>query len=311
MPFNNIISRADAQALIPEEIAGEVIKAAAAESAALSLFRRVNMGTKLSHLPVLSALAQAYFVNGDTGLKQTTEMAWNGVILEAEEIAAFVPVPEAVVDDAEFDLWAEVQQGLAEAVGVALDQAVFAGTNKPASWPQAIVPAAIAAGNTNVADSTPAEGGAANDIAETFDDVEDDGYDVTGIAATRAVRGALRKARGTDGQKLVDVQSGAGLDAPITYVANGVFPAGPPATLAVVGDFTMAVLGIRQDMTYKLLDQSVITDDQGAIIYNLPQQDMLALRVVFRAAFAVANPVTRPVAGAGTPYPFGVLQAAA
>jgi hypothetical protein len=38
---------------------------------------------------------------------------------------------------------------------------------------------------------------------------------------------------------------------------------------------------------------------------------MLAMRVTFRAAFAVANPVTRPVAGAGTPYPFGVLTAAA
>ena len=156
-------------------------------------------------------------------------MAWSGVVLTAEEIAAFVPVPDAVIDDADFDLWGDVQSGLAEAVGVALDAAVFSGTNKPASWPEAIVPAAIAAGNTNVADSTPAQGGMANDIVETFDDVEDDGYDVSAIVATRAVRGALRKARGTDGQKLVDVQSGAGLDAPITYVANGVLPAGPPA----------------------------------------------------------------------------------
>ena len=91
-------------------------------------------------------------------------------------------------------------------------------------------------------------------MAETFDDVEDDGYDVTAIAATRAVRGALRKARGTDGQKLVDVQTGQGLDAPITYVANGVFFSRPPPTLAVVGDYSMAVLGLRQDMTFKLLD---------------------------------------------------------
>jgi hypothetical protein len=38
---------------------------------------------------------------------------------------------------------------------------------------------------------------------------------------------------------------------------------------------------------------------------------MLAMRVVARFAFAVANPITRPVAGAGTPYPFGVLTKAA
>jgi hypothetical protein len=89
----------------------EVIKAAAAESAALLLFRRVSMGTKHSALPVLSALAQAYFVAGDTGLKETTEMAWAGITLEAEELAAFVPVPEAVVDDSDFDLWGEVSRG--------------------------------------------------------------------------------------------------------------------------------------------------------------------------------------------------------
>ena len=106
------------------------------------------------------------------------------------------------------------------------------------------------------------------------------------------------------------MQSGAGLDAPITYVANGVLPAGPPATLAVVGDFGLAVLGVRQDMTYELLDQAVITDDTGKVIFNLAQQDMLALRVVFRAAFATAAPVTRPVSGLGDAVPVRRLAGA-
>jgi len=74
VPYNNIISRTDAAATIPEEVSREV-KLAAESSAALSLFRRVNMGSKTSTLPVLSELAQAYFVNGDTSLKQTTELA--------------------------------------------------------------------------------------------------------------------------------------------------------------------------------------------------------------------------------------------
>jgi hypothetical protein len=80
-------------------------------------------------------------------------------------------------------------------------------------------------------------------------------------------------------------------------------------TLAVVGDYSMAVIGIRQEVTYKVLDQAVITDAAGAIVYNLPQQDMIALRVVARFAYAVANPVSRNAAGTGG-YPFAVLNQA-
>src|SRR5262245_31625212 len=141
MPYNNIISRADADALIPEEVAAEVIQLATAQSAALTLCRTVPMSSKIKKQPVLSALPVAYFVNGDTGLKQTTEAAWSGLTLEAEEIASIVPVPEAVVDDADTDVWAQLRPGLAEAVGATLDAAVFSGTGKPTTWPEAIVPA--------------------------------------------------------------------------------------------------------------------------------------------------------------------------
>ena len=41
------------------------------------------------------------------------------------------------------------------------------------------------------------------------------------------------------------------------------------------------------------------------------QEDASALRVTARYGFAVAVPVTTQEAGAGTRYPFAVLQAAA
>jgi hypothetical protein len=74
VPFNNIISRSDVDAFIPEEVAAEVIQVATAQSAALTLCRTVPMSAKIKKQPVLSALPVACFVNGDT-FKQSTESA--------------------------------------------------------------------------------------------------------------------------------------------------------------------------------------------------------------------------------------------
>ena len=62
----------------------------------------------------------------------------------------------------------------------------------------------------------------------------------------------------------------------------------------IVGDFRQLVWAIRQDITVKILDQGVIQDPfTKEIVYNLAQQDMIAIRVVFRAGWALPNPATR------------------
>ena len=306
--YNSIISRTDADALIPEDVAAEVLQSAVQSSAALALFPTTPMSSKQRRIPALSALPVAYFVNGDTGLKQTTEMAWGGKYLEAEEIAAIVPVPEAVLDDADFDLWGQVQPRLAEAIGRALDAAIFVGTNKPATWPQALIPAAIAAGNlyergTNAAGA----GGIAADVSGLFSVVEADGYVVSGFVANGVYRGFLRNARDANGVLLSEVSQGTIYGVPIQYAMTGLWPV-PATAEAIAGDFSQGILGVRQDLTYKLLDQAVITDDTGTVIYNLPQQDMVALRVVARYGFQVANAMTWENPTDATRYPWAVMQ---
>src|SRR3954451_15404861 len=143
--FNSLINRTDASPLIPTEQASQIIQALPQASVALSLFRQVSMGTKITTLPVLDSLGQAYWVNGDTGLKQTTDVSWVGVDLVAEEIAAIVPIPDAVSADMGVSPWQTVQPLLVARIGAAIDAAVFAGVNKPATWPTALIPAAIAA----------------------------------------------------------------------------------------------------------------------------------------------------------------------
>jgi HK97 family phage major capsid protein len=309
VPYNNIIDATDAGALIPGEQANEVIKAAVQASAALTLCRAVRMSSKTFSQPVLSAAPVAYWVT--TGLKQTAEAAWQGVELTAEEIATIIPVKDDVLADSGFPIWDELRAPIGEAFARVLDAAVFAGTNKPASWPTALIPGAEAAGNTNTANATAAEGGIITDLGELLDMVEADGFDPSAYAASRSLRGLMRKARSTTGESLGEGSTTSVWDLPIQYAVAGSFPVGPPASLALAGDYSMAVVGLRQDMTFELFREGVITDAAGVIQHNLLQEDKSAMRVTFRVGFAVAVPVTTQEAGAGTRYPFAVLKAAA
>ena len=66
---------------------------------------------------------------------------------------------------------------------------------------------------------------------------------------------------------------------------------------------------MRQDITYKVLDQAVIQDAAGNTIYNLAQQDMVALRAVMRLGFALPNQINRMQQTAANRAPFAVLTA--
>lgn len=315
MAYNKVIDRSDATALIPEEVSREIVQGVAETSACLRLFRRLpNMSRKQQRIPVLSALPTAYFVNGDTGLKQTTEQAWENKYLNAEEIACIVPIPEAVLDDADYDIWAEVRPRIVEAFGVVIDAAILFGTNAPASWPDSILDGATSAGHV-VALGTG---------ADIYDDimgengvislVEEDGYMVNGHIAAMTMKAKLRGLRDTSGQPIfvrsMQDRTRYELDGePMEFPANGAFDV--TEALMFSGDFRQAVYAIRQEITYKVLTEAVIQDNTGAIVYNLAQQDMVALRAVMRLAWQVPNPVTRLQPTEAQRYPFAVLTPAA
>ena len=109
MPYNSLIDRTDVGALIPEDVSRTIIQGLPAASVALTSFRRATMSRAQQRLPVLSVLPVAYWVDGDTGLKQTTEQNWANKYLDARELAVIVPIPQAVLDDVDFDIWGEVR----------------------------------------------------------------------------------------------------------------------------------------------------------------------------------------------------------
>src|SRR5699024_8490367 len=119
-----------ADSLIPEENAREIIQGVVATSAVLSRGRKLpNMSSKTYKMPVLDMLPIAYFVDGDSGAKKTTKQAWDKKVITAEEIAVIVPIPESVLDDSDYDIWAEVRPRIEEAFGKVIDGAVLFGVN--------------------------------------------------------------------------------------------------------------------------------------------------------------------------------------
>lgn len=103
----NIVSRESAEALIHEQIMNTVFQDAPKSSILMQLGRKLpNMTSKQTRVPVLSMLPMAYWVGGDTGVKQTSRQQWENVYITAGELAVIVPIPEAVLADASFDIMA-------------------------------------------------------------------------------------------------------------------------------------------------------------------------------------------------------------
>jgi HK97 family phage major capsid protein len=308
--YNSLIGRTDAAALMPEEVSREIIAALPSSSAALSTFRSVNMGRAQQRLPIVSVLPTAYWVDGssDTALKQTAEVDWGNKFLDARELAVIVPVPEAVLDDSAFDIWGEVRPLLVEALGSALDAATLFNTGNP--WPQSyqagIVGQAVAAGNS-VTEGTGVD--FLDDVNLAMGKVEADGYDVSRVYARRKVRAHLRGLRATTHEPILgasanDAAIGDIFGAPIKYVANQPWVNNYEV---IVGDDRMAILGVRQDITFKLFTEGVISDDSGNVVLNLMQQDAAAMRVVARFGFAVAAPINLENPTDATRFPFAVV----
>lgn len=310
----NMISRQNAESLIQEQLINTIQQDAPKQSVFMQLARKLpNMTSRQTRIPVLDMLPMAYWVNGDTGFKQTSQQAWDNIYLTAEELAVIVPIPEAVVADSSFDILGEVQPRIMEAIGQRVDSAVIFGVNRPASWRADIITTARQAGNNVAPGSTPNYYDLIMGESGVIAKVEESGRMVTGALSAMGMRAKLRGMKGTDGHPIFksDMQGSTqyALDgAPMYFPQNGSFD--QSIAQLIVGDFSQAVYAIRQDITVKILDQGVIQNPETKdIVYNLAQQDMIALRVVFRMGWALPNPATR-MDGDRISCPFAYLEPA-
>jgi HK97 family phage major capsid protein len=299
------ISRSEVSTIIQEEYSRDFLDWAAKSSAVLSAFPTRNMGTKTINEPVLLTKPHAGWVGESAtapeGVKPTDQVTWGNKSLVAEELAVIIPIHENVLDDATEDLLAEIVKAGGEAIAYALDAAVIFGTNKPASWVSSALYASAVAGSQVFVLGGAEDGEDLSGQILNSAEALSERYEPTTLLSKRGLRFRLANQRATTGesvfQPVLNVAPGQsagmihGLDA---YWVTGTCDDGEGGELqvwdpsdhgvaAIVADRSRVVVGVRQDITVKFLDQATV----GSV--NLAERDMVALRFKARFAYALGD----------------------
>lgn len=306
------VTRENAGALITPEESNQIIQSVVEKSIALKMMTRLpNMGTNVREYPIMDSYPMAGFVDGDSGLKMTTNMQWKKDKIVAGEIAAIVAIPDNVVADSNYDIFAQMRPRLEEAAGRVVDEAIFFGKNKPSDWRDGIVPAAITAENNvkATADIYTDVFGENGMIAK----VEEDGYFPESIVSAISMRAKLRGLMDTTKRPLFleNMHQGAQYTLggmAMEFPRNGAWDASQ--ALMVAGDWKQAVYAIRQDVTFDVFKSGVVSDDTGKVVYNLMQNDMKAIRMVIRLGWNILNPINAVNSDGSKRFPFAVYEPA-
>jgi len=287
--------------VLPVEYYREVSKGIIGRSKALELgYRLPDMIGKTRTIPVAEYLPKAYWVKNMTTPvgaadeiknKPVTEMAWKGVNLVAEEIAAIVPVSENTLKDADnlVDIAADLTEQVIGAFQQVIDATIFFGENSPWSDFNGIVSAATTAGASVTWDG---QGGLSfyNAINKAMEYVETSGYLPDAILGGPSLNSAFRGTITNLGVTAGDQGQIGALPRHID-LTGGFYTS---TAFAIVGDFKQLVYAFRQEIEMKLLQEATIVDPAtGSVLYHLAQQDMVAFRFTLRLGVAVPNPTNR------------------
>ena len=301
------IDHSDVEVLIPEQEVREIFNSVEKTSKAFALLTRLpNMSSNKTKIKVMETLPVVYWQDSSTAMKKITKAQWKGKFITAEELAVIIPIAEADLDDADYDIWGQIKPKIVEAIGNKIDSAVFfgvSGSTVPASFPDGLMGQAFSHGyaRNKANDET-----IYNAISETMGLVEEAGFSVNGLVAGPSIKKVFRGMVDTTGQLITGDEISA---LPRAIIDNGAWDA--TKAVAMVGDFKQAVFAVRQDISYKLLTEAVIQDpSDNSIMYNLAQQDMVALRVTFRFGWQIPNPVNILKPDEEGRLPFAVLSPA-
>jgi HK97 family phage major capsid protein len=242
-------------------------------------------------IPALGTSVSVFWTD-EGGKKKSTQPKFSVVTQTLKKLAAIVPFTEEILEDSAINLTALVGQLFAEAVAKEEDIQFFAGTGSP--WTGLL-------NNGSVNQVTEGAGEADDNLADELLRMQD----ATPSGAQNGAKyyfhrtwlSRVRKLKDENGQYIYQAPA-AGLPGTIwdkPYETSDAFPstsdveAGDP--FIMYGNLKMAaILGDKQQLRVKLLDQATITDSDDSTVLNLAEQDMVALRVVERVGYVLALP---------------------
>jgi hypothetical protein len=268
--------------LIPRTVAAEVVKQVAdTESALMQLAQIVQMPSGVETVPVVSSAPVSGFVSpAFGGLKPGSSVDWTALTLTAGEIGVLVAVPDAFVNDTTYDIWGSVRDEIIKSFVSVFEKAALYGTNAPADWPTGGLTAAAQVDSVTNADPLKA-------LDAAMSKLESNGITPSGILGGAALRAALRA------QMVVTLAPFSEAPpqvygVPIRFSRNWDDTKG----LALVGGYADGVIvGVREDLTWTMSEDGVITDTAGKVILNALQSDSSILRCYWRIALQAVKPL--------------------
>lgn len=287
--------------VIPDEFSAQIIQEAIQQSIVLQLGNILPMGTAITDLPVPKTLPTASFTGAPGSKKPWTDVMLEPKSVHAEEVAAITAIPDAYLEDSTINLWAWVRPRLAEAIAVAIDNAVLFGIGAPATFPSP-----GQGGLTNNLYSQligPAGLDAVDGVNQAMAFVEGQGIAVTGHAADLVTKSVLRGVRDANGALLLGTDQTEGRQVPTMYGVPIVYQPWSSLTLDfITGGWQNLVIGLRQDIRYNLDPSGVVTGAGGQVIVSGFESNTTPLKVWARVGAVIINPVTVKQPNGGKPF---------
>lgn len=243
-------------------------------------------------VPALGTSVSVSWTN-EAAKKGATQPVLNLVTQTLKKLTAIVPFTEELLEDSAVDLYTLLVDLFAEAIGVEEDAQFLAGTGSP--WTGVLKNGSVQVVNMGTGEGFSAI--TADDLLDMTSKVKPSVRRGGKFYMHTTIMDVVRKLK--DSQNNYIYQQPAG-DAPgkiwgYEVVETDVMPAltdtaAATAFVIFANLKKVAIMGDKQQMRVKLLDQATITDTDGQTAINLAEQDVLALRVVERVGYVLALP---------------------